>query len=121
MALTIIKFKKFTPPRLPYRRAARKVLGSAYELDLIFVPSAAMRNLNKLYRRVNKSTNVLSFALSPAYGQLVFDTNLIKQEAKSSGKPFRKYLWRLFLHGLLHLRGFRHGRKMDAAESKIKI
>ncbi|MDP3785264.1 MAG: rRNA maturation RNase YbeY [bacterium] len=113
--------KNFLPPRLPYERAAKKILGKSYELDLIFVKSSDMKNLNKHYRKLNKSTNVLSFALSPAFGQLVFDPNLIKKEAKSSGKPFRKYLWRLFLHGLLHLKGFQHGRKMDAAESKIKI
>ncbi len=125
MTLTVVKFKKFQPPRLPYRRAARDVLGKVYELDLIFVTSAAMKNLNKIYRQRNKSSNVLSFALSPASGQLVLDPSLIKKEPRILGETFRKYLWRLFVHGILHLKGYDHerggreGDKMSRAEERL--
>ncbi len=121
MILNIVKLKNFLPPRLPYKRAAKKILGKSYELDLFFVKSSDMKNLNKHCRKLNKSTNVLSFALSRTAGQLVFDPALIKKEAEFYGENFKKYFWRIFLHGILHLKGFRHGRKMDAAESKIKI
>ncbi len=119
MTLKIVKLGKIGLPKLPYRKAALRVLGRSYELDLIFASSAFMKNLNKTYRRKNKSTNVLAFGLSETKGEIVFDSELIKREARKYGQTFKKQLWRLFLHGIFHLKGYKHGSRMDAAEAKI--
>ena len=70
--INFVKFGKISVPRrgLPFNKALKKVLGPKYELDLIFVPSPFMKNLNKIYRRGNKTTNVLSFKLADNAGQV---------------------------------------------------
>ena len=117
-ALKIINLGRAFAPRLPYREASRRFLGSAYELEIIFVPDKLMRNLNHKYRRKNKSTNVLTFGLSKNLGELVLAPDFIKKEARKEKKDFRKHFWHIFLHGLLHLKGFRHGREMGKFENK---
>jgi probable rRNA maturation factor len=125
MTLKIVKLKNVNLPKLPFRKAAKLVLGDTYKLDVIFASDKFMKNLNKTYRKKDKSTNILSFALSSKEGEIVFDTDLVKKEAKKTELSFKEYLWRLFLHGILHLKGHRHERnltaakKMSRAESKL--
>ena len=108
-----------------FNKALKKVLGPKYELDLVFVPSPFMKNLNKIYRRKNKTANVLSFGLADNSGQIFFDPQLIKKEASRLKESFNSRLWRLYLHSLLHLNGMDHeaskksAHKMELEELKL--
>lgn len=94
-----------------FRKAKDKVLGKKYELDLVFASSQLMRKLNRKYRRKNKDSNVLAFALSPGVGQIFLNPSYIKKE---KGDVFA-----LYIHGLLHLSGYNHGREMEKMEKKL--
>ena len=94
-----------------FKKFKEKVLGKRYELDLVFVDSKTMKKLNKTYRHKNKDTNVLAFALSPGVGQIFLNPVFIKKER---GRPLA-----LYIHGLLHLKGYNHGRTMDIEEKKL--
>jgi len=78
-----------------------------------------MKKINRRYGQKNKSTNVLAFPLAGLEGQIVLDAALAKKEAKFCGEAFKKYLWRLYVHALLHLKGLEHGEKMDKAAAKF--
>lgn len=78
-----------------------------------------MKKLNKTYRKKDKSTNVLSFGLDKMRGEIVFDIQLIKKEAPKRGLTFKQWLWKLYLHALLHLKGHRHGTVMSKKETKL--
>lgn len=86
-----------------------KVLGINYELSLVFASDALTRRLNRIYRGIDKPTNILAFPLSKTSGEIFINP--------SRAKPFSvKYL---FIHGLLHLKGTEHGDTMEQAEKKL--
>jgi len=101
------------------------------EINIVLTDDAAIQELNKSYRGLNKPTNVLSFpSLEPdevlsvyksAKGQtpiilgdviLAFET--IRQESLEQKKDFEKHLVHLAVHGTLHLLGFDHEKEEDA-------
>ncbi|MDP2641728.1 MAG: rRNA maturation RNase YbeY [bacterium] len=92
-----------------FKKIKNKVLGKKYELSLVFAADPLMRRLNRAYRGIDKPTNVLAFPLSRTCGEIFINP--------SRAKPFSvEYL---FIHGLLHLKGMKHGDIMERAEKKL--
>jgi probable rRNA maturation factor len=62
---------------------------------------------------------VLTFPYSDAgqdlAGDIVLCAPVIAREARSQGKTVRAHYAHLLVHGLLHLRGYDHLRRSDAA------
>ncbi len=91
------------------------------EVTLAILPDAKVRALNRRYRRVNKATDVLSFAWAegssqkgsgafptPFLGDIVLARGIAQQQAKILGHPLAIEFRVLALHGLLHLLGYDH-------------
>ncbi len=91
-----------------------------------------MRELNREYRRIDKTTDVLSFPqyrffrgelLEPVLvtekriplGDIVISLQTIKRRSRGK-KEYTDYLLRTVIHGILHLLGFDH---KSIAERKI--
>jgi len=100
-------------------RIKQAILGKKYELSLVFVDSKFSKNLNRIYRKKNKSTNILSFPLSKLSGEIFIDLVQARKEYKKFDKTFPQFVIFLFIHGLLHLKGMRHGSTMEEAERKF--
>jgi len=93
---------------------------SGRELSVAFVSGVEMKKLNRLYRGLDKTTDVLAFALlnnakgnltgqageGDLLGELVLDYAQIKRQAKSYGHSAREELVFVLVHGLLHLVGY---------------
>jgi probable rRNA maturation factor len=98
------------------------ILGKDYSLSIAYVDKKKSRELNKKYRKKDKATNVLSFALRKDTGELVLCEDVIKKEAKEKkfvslvGSNFPRLLVYLVIHGMLHLKGMQHSSTMDEAE-----
>lgn len=114
--------------RALYRRArqSQPLLRGRKNLSLVFITAAEARRLNRLYRRKNRPTNVLTFAAGEAdeLGDILICPALAKIEARAQGQPLASWLVYLWAHGLLHLAGFDHNtpraaRRMEAAIAKI--
>lgn len=106
-------------PRLPYREAARRLLGTRYDLEVVLAPSSLMKAINTTYRGKKKSANVLSFALAPESGQLFLDPRVITAEARKLGITAKTHFWNMYLHGILHLKGLSHSPRMEAASRRL--
>ena len=101
------------------------------ELSLSLVRDDEMKELNALWRRKNKTTDVLSFpgGEMPGPGRRVLGDVVISVDtARTAAKDFDSSLedeLDLYLaHGLLHLLGHDHhskpdARKMEAVERKL--
>lgn len=107
-------------PRLPFVHMKDAVLGEKYELSLLFVGDKKARELNKKYRGKTYAPNILSFPLSKTSGEIVINPNTAKKEAKDFDRTFENFIGFLFIHGLVHLKGFDHGSRMEKAETKIR-
>jgi probable rRNA maturation factor len=84
------------------------------EVTLRIVGRAEGRRLNHAYRRRSYATNVLSFAYGRGRGDVVLCHPVIAREARAQGKSVAAHYAHLVLHGILHLRGYRHEKKEEA-------
>ncbi len=93
------------------------ILGKKYSLSIACVSEKKSKEINKKYRKINKPTNILSFALAKNMGEIVLCPAVIRREAKNFGKTFDQFLGFLVIHGMLHLEGMAHGSRMEEAEN----
>jgi probable rRNA maturation factor len=74
------------------------------------------RRLNQTYRKKKNATNVLSFQS----GDIVLCHAVIRREARAQGKSIAAHYAHLVVHGVLHLRGYAHEKKRDAARMEAR-
>jgi probable rRNA maturation factor len=103
---------------LPFSSMKEKILGKKYSLSLVLIGDAKSRTLNRTYREKDYPTNVLSFPLSKETGEIYLTVPRIKIEAKQFEMNEIEFAGYLFIHGLLHLKGYGHGVTMNQLESK---
>lgn len=88
-------------------------------VSLVFCSEQEMREVNRKYRGVDKTTDVLSFpaeqnpfkdGCNPGevkfLGEILIDTNYVLNQKDTDS--FSNAVLRVFVHGLLHLIGFDH-------------
>jgi probable rRNA maturation factor len=104
---------------LPFDDMKNAVLGKRYELSLVLTGNGLSKKLNSIYRGKNRPTNVLSFPLSKKVGEIFIDLHLAKRESALHNQRVENYVGKLFIHGLLHLKGMAHGGRMEHEEEKL--
>jgi len=143
---TIFKTKKIRGIEKPFiEKIAKRTLAAsgkkiaAFFVSIVFVDKAEIRKINRKYRKINKSTDILSFDYSLEYnkrkaiagglpaevsaktGELLLCPEVIEESAKKNKVSFQEELAFVLAHGVLHLLGFRHGKKMFDLQDKIAI
>jgi probable rRNA maturation factor len=91
-------------------------------LLLVLTSNEPLRQLNKRWRRKNKPTDVLSFGYSePDFlGEVIISLDKAKIQAAEYGVTLKNEVCRLAIHGVLHLLGYRHGKKSDRTAMEIQ-
>ncbi len=115
--MEIIRIAKYIPPH-PYEEMSKAILGNTYTLTLAFIGEQRAHRLNLWHRKGDYVPNVLSFPLTKNVGEIYITPQVAKREAKKFGMTVKGYIGYLFIHGLLHLKGYDHGATMDKAEQK---
>jgi len=84
-------------------------------VGIALVTDVEMRRLNSAYRRIDRTTDVLSFDLRPVRspgeplaGEIVISTDRVVVQARRYRVTPARELARLLVHGLLHLQGHDH-------------
>lgn len=116
---TIVNLTKGKLPRLPFVSVKNAILGEKYELELVFLTPKKQKAINKTYRNIDKTTNILSFPLTKTSGQITFDLSKVKKDAPLFDMTYPNFLKYLFIHGLLHLKGYDHSAIMERQEKKF--
>ena len=122
----------------PFREFAEKAVGAVDEArgksaTVAFVSDKRMRELNKIFRDKNQTTDVLSFPYQSDeldyletenfLGDIVISLEQATRQAKENELSFEIEVKQLILHGILHLCGFDHetdGGKMNSLELKLR-
>jgi probable rRNA maturation factor len=93
----------------------------AESVSVSFVSEKKMRELNKRYRKKDRPTDVLSFELNEdnILGDVVICPGIARENAKKYKVSYMDETSRLFVHGLLHLMGLDHGKKMFGIQDSI--
>jgi probable rRNA maturation factor len=114
-------------------RKALQTLGlHKAELSILFVNDDRMKRLNRQYRGIDRTTDVLSFPQEDTFpfdgqgagadivlGDIVINLHKAERQAKENGLTLNEELKRLLVHGLLHLLGYDH-EKSGYAERKMQ-
>ena len=84
-----------------------------------------MTELNKKFRKKNKSTNVLSFtnediskSLTGNLGDIAVSYEYLEEESKQLNKNFDDHIIHMLIHGVYHILGLDH--ENDASANKMK-
>lgn len=95
---------------------------SSGDVELVFVKSDEMREINKSQRNIDKTTDVLSFPLEfvpkSLLGSIVINLDLVSEKSALLGHSQDDEISLLFIHGLLHILGFDH--ETDSGEMRQK-
>lgn len=91
-------------------------------INIILVDDKAIRRLNKKFRKKDKATDVLAFPMGEEgiLGDIAISRETAKKNAKRYGASYKRELKRLVIHGVLHLLGYDHGKRMGNAEKNYQ-
>lgn len=104
------------------KRGAKELeLRNGIEVSVNLVGETKMRELNKKYRRKDKSTDVLSFPLGDGNGDIFICLSIAKSEAKRENITIKQKLARLTVHGFLHLLGYDHEKSKHGAKKMLSL
>lgn len=97
------------PPSLKLWRARKlRRAGPPTEVSIAFISEATSRRLNRIYRGIDKPTDVLTFAAAGNFlGEILINYKQIKRQARDLGTGARDELIFILAHGLLHLIGYK--------------
>jgi len=110
--------------RMLLRRAILETLDyegveiEAPEVSMTFTDNEGIRELNRLYRQMDKPTDVLSFPMfdfadeeetvEGALGDIVISLERAREQAETFGHSFEREVAFLCVHSMLHLLGYDH-------------
>lgn len=87
-------------------------------VNIIFVKSEDIHELNMKYRGMNAPTDVLSFSQSDKQGEIYISPEFVYTSFK--GDEFEQEILRLIIHGTLHILGYDHKESMnDSLEEEM--
>lgn len=80
-----------------------------FTLSVALVSKKEIHRLNRIYRKVDKPTDVLSLSLGKGEGEIIVCPAVIREQKED--------LKTVLLHGLLHILDYQHKKKKD----KVKM
>ena len=100
---------------------ALKTLGTEddVEVSCVLVDDERIHEINREYRHIDRSTDVISFAMEDndqfyvegmprTLGDIFISVDHAKKQAEEYGHSLRREMCFLFTHGILHLLGYDH-------------
>lgn len=95
-------------------------LGLDYEIACIILRDRGIKKINREYRNIDNTTDVISFAnidyeqeLISELGDVFINVEAASRQAIDYSHSLRREMSFLFLHGLLHCLGYDHGNIDD--------
>ena len=98
-----------------------KFFNKKVTFTLLLSNNKNIRKLNKVFRKKNKPTDILSFptdnkikiSKNSYLGDIIISYNYIDKPRSQNLKLFKEKVIKIFIHGFLHLLGFDHKKNKD--------
>lgn len=99
------------------------------QLSVVLTTDEEVHELNRAYRGVDRTTDVLSFAQregedsdlnDPLLGDVVISMDAVQRQATDYGHSLEREVAFLTVHGILHLLGWDHERPAEEARMMAK-
>lgn len=105
-------------PRFPYEKALEAVL-PAWDISLVFAGATCAKTLNWNLRWKTYVPNVLSYETGKKSGEIIICLEEAKKQSPTYGMPYPEFVGFLFIHALMHLKGYPHGPTMEKKERAL--
>ncbi len=130
-----------------YELIVKKVLEKCFQeeqldktklvVEITLTTPEHIREINKEYRNIDKSTDVLSFPMfekedlekgiknnkfqeEDVLGDIVISIQRVKEQAEEYGHSFERELSYMIVHGFYHLMGYDHIKEEDKVQMRKK-
>ena len=131
-----IKSKRWPRRLLKIKNISRKLIKESaklnfnnkidYYLNIILTNDHDMKKINLKYKKVKKSTDVLTFVSqinekkfnNKKYCDIFFAIETINNYSKKNKIDFYEHFTHLLVHSFLHINGFLHRKKIDFQRMK---
>ena len=98
-----------------------KFLNKKVTFTLLLSNNKNIKKLNKVFRKKNKPTDILSFPLDKKIkikkntylGDIIISYNYLDKPRSQDLKSFKEKVTKILIHGFLHLLGFDHKKNKD--------
>ena len=98
-----------------------KFMNKKVTFTLLLSNNKNIKKLNKVFRKKNKSTDILSFPLDKKIkikkntylGDIIISYNYLDKPRSQDLKSFKEKVAKILIHGFLHLLGFDHKKNKD--------
>ena len=98
-----------------------KFLNKKVTFTLLLSNNKNIKKLNKVFRKKNKPTDILSFPIDKKIkiskhtylGDIIISYNYLDKPRSQDSKLFKEKVIKIFIHGFLHLLGFDHKKNRD--------
>ena len=98
-----------------------KFLNKKVTFTLLLSNNKNIKKLNKVFRKKNKPTDILSFPLDKKIkikkntylGDIIISYNYLDKPKSQDLKSFKEKVAKILIHGFLHLLGFDHKKNKD--------
>jgi apolipoprotein N-acyltransferase len=121
--------KKWKKYNIDFTKIANMVVGKKFqdaEVSITLTDDAEIHALNKMYRNIDKPTNVLSFELGDdiLLGDIYISLDTVMREAADAGISVEEHTAHMVVHGMFHLLGYDHltddqARVMESKEVAV--
>ncbi|MBI5091222.1 MAG: rRNA maturation RNase YbeY [Candidatus Hydrogenedentes bacterium] len=97
------------------------------EISVLLCDDATIHELNRRYRGIDRSTDVLSFSQDAPdacdvypLGDIVISLETVERQCSGKRAQMRGEILFLFCHGMLHLLGYDHATRKEEARMRAK-
>lgn len=121
--------KRWKKYNIDFEKIANMVVGKKYsdaEVSVTLTDDDEIHALNKMYRNIDRPTNVLSFELGDdiLLGDIYISLDTVLREAADAKISVPEHVAHLVVHGVFHLLGYDHltdsqARIMESKEIKV--
>jgi rRNA maturation RNase YbeY len=117
--ISIVNKTRGTLPRVDFVSLKNAVMGASYDLSVALVQPAEAKRVTWETKRKQKASNVLSFPLSSNSGEIIICPYTARTQAPDYHATRDNFIAYLFIHGLFHLKGHKHGATMEDNERRV--
>ena len=114
-----------------------KIIDSKLMITITLTNAENIKEINKQYRNIDKTTDVLSFPMfekdelenkiknrlfehEDVLGDIIISIPKVEEQAKEYGHSFERELSYMIVHGFYHLMGYDHIKEEDKIEMRPK-
>ena len=123
----LVKVRKIIKRIFRYKKLLEFNHMSNYYCNIVLMNDLLIRRFNKLYKRQNKSTDVLTFiskikknSVIEKHCDIMISSETALNDAKENNKNFYDHFAHLVIHSLLHINGYSHNNNVNYSIMKNK-